>query len=69
MDDSTVRTDDGKVELAANENSKKVEVVENTVAGDAMKAVGTAGKVVSYKVKVKSVTMVSAACPSAMPVP
>jgi hypothetical protein len=63
VDDSSVKTDDGKVELAANEDSKKVEVVENTVAGDAMKAVGTAGTVVSYKVKVKSVTMVSAVCP------
>jgi hypothetical protein len=69
VDDSSVKTDDGKVELAANEDSRKVEVVENTVAGDAMKAVGTAGNVVSYKVKVKSVKMVSAACPPAMPVP
>ena len=55
-------TDDGKVELATERGSKKVEVVEGSPAGEAMKAVGTSGEVVTYKVKVKSVKMLSATC-------
>ena len=55
-------TGDGKVELATERGSKKVEVVEGSPAGEAMKAVGTTGEVVTYKVKVKSVKMLSAGC-------
>jgi len=62
VDESEVKTEDGKVELATERGSKTVEVVEGSPAGDAMKAVGTSGAVVTYKVKVKSVKMLSADC-------
>ena len=62
VDKSAVKAEDGKVELATERGSKKVEVVEGSPAGEAMKAVGTSGEVVTYKVKVKSVKMLSANC-------
>jgi hypothetical protein len=62
VDKSEVKTEDGKVELSTERASKRVEVVEDTAAGAAVKAVGTAGKVVTFKVKVKSVRMLSTIC-------
>jgi hypothetical protein len=54
---------DGKVELTTERESRKVEVAEDSAAGDAVKSVGTTGQVLSYKVKVKSIKMLSASCP------
>ncbi len=62
VDTSTVKTEDGKVELTTERESKKVEVPEGTAAADALAAVGTSGKAYSYKIKVKSVTMLSRTC-------
>jgi hypothetical protein len=63
VDRSAMTTEDGKVELTTERETRKVEVVENSAAGDAVKTVGTTGEVLSYKVKVKSVKMLSASCP------
>jgi hypothetical protein len=62
VDKSEVKAEDGNVELSTERQSKTVEVREDTVAGDAMKAVATAGKIVTFKVKVKSVKMLSTIC-------
>ena len=62
VDTSTVKTEDGKVELTTERESKKVEVPEGTAAADALASVATSGKVESYKVKVKSVKMLSRTC-------
>jgi len=67
VDKSEMKTESGKVEVTTERNSRKVEVAENTVAGDAIQALGTSGRmIVSYKVNVKSVKMVSAECPPEM---
>jgi len=62
VDKSTVKAEDGKVEVSTERESKKVEVPEGTAAADALASVATAGKVESYKIKVKSVKMLSRTC-------
>jgi len=64
VDKSATKTEDGKVELSTERASQKVEVVQGSAAGDAIQTLGTSGKseVLSYKVKVKSIKMLSATC-------
>jgi hypothetical protein len=64
VDKSATKTEDGRVELSTERASQKVEVVQGSAAGDAIQTLGTSGKseVLSYKVKVKSIKMLSATC-------
>ena len=62
MDKAKVTSGDDKVKIEAERGSRKVEAKEGTTAAAEAQATKTGDKQESYKVKVKTVTMISGTC-------
>lgn len=62
VDKAKIKSGDDKVKIEAERGSRKVEAKEGTTAAAEAQAAKTGDKQESYKVKVKSVTMISGTC-------
>lgn len=62
VDKVKIKEKDDKVKIEAEHGTKKVEVKEGTAGAADAKAAKTGEKQDSYKIKVKTVTMISASC-------
>jgi hypothetical protein len=62
MDKAKIKSDDDKVKIEAERGSRKVEAKEGTSAAADAQAAKSGDKQPSYKVNVKSVTMISNSC-------
>jgi hypothetical protein len=62
MDKAKIQSGDDKVKIEAERGSRKVEAKEGTAAAADAQAAKTGDKQPSYKVNVKSVTMISNSC-------
>jgi hypothetical protein len=62
VDKAKVKSGDDKVKIEAERGSRRVEAREGTTAAAEAQAAKTGDKQESYKIKVKSVTMISGTC-------